>query len=151
MPVHDWTRVEAGICHAFHAAWPPAIQRALNAGLLPRGYYALAEQVAGRRVADMLTLHAGPPAEFPAQQPLPPATGGIAVAEAPPHVQRRQTVEAEALARRRALAIRHISGHRLVALLEIVSPGNKDRPASVEEFAGKAVEALDVGVHRRTA
>jgi hypothetical protein len=45
------------------------------------------------------------------------------------------------------LAIRHVSGHRLVALLEIASPANKDRPRTVEDFAAKAVSALDVGVH----
>src|SRR5579872_4893945 len=27
MPVHDWTRVEAGIFHAFHVAWVPELQR----------------------------------------------------------------------------------------------------------------------------
>lgn len=32
-------------------------------------------------------------------------------------------------------------------MLEIVSPANKDRSRSVEEFATKAVEALDAGVH----
>jgi hypothetical protein len=69
------------------------------------------------------------------------------VAEAPPRVRRVQTVEPAALARRRSLAIRHVSGHRLVALLEIVSLANKDRPSHVEEFAAKAVDALDVGVH----
>ena len=37
MPVHDWTRVEAGIFHAFHVAWVPEIQKALNGGLLPEG------------------------------------------------------------------------------------------------------------------
>ena len=45
------------------------------------------------------------------------------------------------------MAIRHISGHRLVALLEIVSPANKDRQQSVDDFAAKAVDALDAGVH----
>jgi hypothetical protein len=50
-------------------------------------------------------------------------------------------------ARRRSLAIRHVSGHRLVALLEIVSPANKDRARHVEDFAAKAVDALDAGVH----
>jgi Protein of unknown function (DUF4058) len=49
--------------------------------------------------------------------------------------------------RRRTVAIRHISGHRLVALLEIVSPANKDRARHVEEFANKAVNALGAGVH----
>ena len=40
MPIHDWTRVDAGIFHHFHVTWIPEIARALNAGLLPDGYYA---------------------------------------------------------------------------------------------------------------
>src|ERR1700674_2859920 len=111
MPVHDWTRIEAGIFHAFHNAWIADLQEALNGGLLPRGYYALGEQHAGRPVTDLLTLHASP-AEM-APLPPPPDTGGIAVADAPPRVQRRQTIDPAALARRRSLAIRHVSGHRL--------------------------------------
>jgi hypothetical protein len=145
MPVHDWTRVDAGIFHDFHVAWLPEIRKALNSGLLPQGYYALAEQHAGRAIADVLTLHASPVPPEPL--PLPPDTGGTAVAEAPPRVRWRETVEQAALARRRTLAIRHVSGHRLVALVEIVSPANKDRARHVEDFAAKAVEALDLGVH----
>ena len=145
MPVHDWSRVEAGIFHDFHVAWIPELRTALNGGLLPEGFYALAEQHAGRSIADVLTLHASPAPLEPS--PLPPLTGGTAVAEAPPQVRRRQTVEPAALARRRSLAIRHVSGHRLVAIVEIVSPANKDRPRTVEEFTAKAVDALDVGIH----
>ena len=149
MPVHDWTRVEAGIFHDFHTVWIGGIRTLLNEGLLPSGYYALAEQHVGRPITDVLTLHASPvPLTAPAEQPpWPPATGGTAVAEAPPRVRRKQTVAPAALARRRTLAIRHVSGHRLVALLEIVSSANKDRDVHVEEFAAKAVSALDVGVH----
>ena len=46
MPVHDWTRVDAGIFHAFHHGWITDIGRALNRGLLPQHYYALPEQIA---------------------------------------------------------------------------------------------------------
>lgn len=145
MPVHDWTRVEAGIFHAFHVAWLPEIQKALNGGLLPEGYYALAEQHAGRTIADVLTLHASPATSE--RLPLPPATGGTAVAEAPPQVRRRQSIDAAALGRRRSLAIRHVSGHRLVALVELVSPANKDRVSHVEEFVAKAISAFDAGIH----
>jgi hypothetical protein len=35
MPIHDWTRVEAGIFHHFQHGWIEEISRALNAGLLP--------------------------------------------------------------------------------------------------------------------
>jgi hypothetical protein len=146
MPVHDWTLVEAGIFHDFHTVWIGAIRTALNEGLLPKGYYALAEQHMGRPITDVLTLHASPPPPTP-PLPLPPATGGVAVVEEPPRTRRKHTVEPAVLARRRSLAIRHVSGHRLVALVEIVSPANKDRARHVEDFAAKAVAALDVGVH----
>jgi hypothetical protein len=145
MPVHDWTRVEAGIFHDFHTVWIGEIRSALNEGLLPKGYYALTEQHAGRLIADVLTLHVSPQSAAPL--PLPPETGGTALAEAPPRVRHRETLDELALSRRRTLAVRHVSGHRLVALLEIVSPANKDRPEHVADFASKAVAALDVGVH----
>src|SRR5207302_10526518 len=56
VPVHDWTRVDAGIFHDFHHAWIEEIKRALNRGLLPPDYYALAEQIAGGLGPDVLTL-----------------------------------------------------------------------------------------------
>ncbi len=146
MPIHDWTRVEAGIFHDLHTVWIGLIRTALNDGLLPKGYYALAEQHAGQTIADVLALHASPPPQEPEPSP-PPDTGGIAVAEAPPRVWRKQVLEAADLERRRTLAIRHVSGHRLVALLEIVSPSNKDRAQHVEEFAAKAASAIQQHVH----
>src|SRR5262249_31783283 len=122
MPVHDWTRVEAGIFHDFHTVWTGMLRNVLNEGLLPQGYYVLAEQHAGRRITDVLTLHASPEPTEPAW--LPPDTGGIALAEVPPRVELKQTVAPAALTRRRSLAVRHVSGHRLIALIEIVSPAN---------------------------
>jgi hypothetical protein len=52
-----------------------------------------------------------------------------------------------ARANQRTLTIRHVSGHRIIALVEIVSPANKDRPAHVAEFADKADAALRYGIH----
>jgi hypothetical protein len=149
MPLHDWSRVDDGIFHAFHVAWVAEIQRILNGGLLPEGYYALAEQHAGRSIPDVLTLHASAPGQDPepARWPLPPATGGVAVAEAPPRTRRRHTIEPAALVRRRSLAIRHVSGHRLIALIETVSPANKDRRSHIEEFTDKVESALNLRVH----
>ena len=40
MPVHDWTRVEAGIFHDFHHSWIEENKRSLNRGLHGTGYYA---------------------------------------------------------------------------------------------------------------
>jgi hypothetical protein len=145
MPVHDWQRVEAGIFHAFHNGWITHLQETLNGGLLPSGFYALGEQHAGRYVGDILTLHASSPTE--PLPPLPPTSGGLALAEAPPRVRRTLSAPATYRQRRRSLAIRHVSGHRLVALVEIVSSANKDRATHVEEFVNKVTPALDLGIH----
>ena len=144
MPVHDWTRVEDGIYHSFHNSWITHLGETLNNGVLPEGYYALGEQHAGRFVTDLLTLHTSRPN---GAEPIPPPGGGLALAEAPPKV-RRQLIGIETYRqRRRTLAIRHVSGHRLVAIVEITSPANKDRPESVDVFVAKTVEALDLGIH----
>ena len=81
MPVHDWTLVDAGIFHDFHVAWIAELRTALNSGLLPDQYYPMAEQHAGRSIADVLTLYVSP-FESESAQPLPRA-GGTAVAEMP--------------------------------------------------------------------
>ncbi len=147
MPVHDWTRVDAGTFHAFHTRWISEIMGALNAGLLPKGYYALAEQVATRMQTDVLTLQA-PPGNLP-----PPGTnGGVAVAEAPPRVRLNVRPDPRRkprlpIRRGRHLVIRHVSGHHVVALVEIVSPSNKDRKDHVRELAQKVVRSLEAGLH----
>ena len=56
MPVHDWTRVSAGTFHDFHQTWLVEMKRALNSGILPPGFYALAEQIAGGLGPDVLAL-----------------------------------------------------------------------------------------------
>lgn len=56
MPIHVWTRVEAENFHDFHLEWISRIKEALNGGILPPDYYALAEQQAGRVTPDVLTL-----------------------------------------------------------------------------------------------
>lgn len=60
MPIHDWTRVDEGIFHAFHVNWTVELAKALNRGILPADYYALPEQVAGETRPDVLTLHECP-------------------------------------------------------------------------------------------
>jgi hypothetical protein len=53
MPVHDWTRVDAGLFHDFHQDWTIELRRALNAGLLPSGYIALVDQETDETQQDM--------------------------------------------------------------------------------------------------
>jgi len=144
MPVHDWTKVDAGIFHDFHTAWIIETRNVLNNGVLPEGYYALAEQHAGRFIPDLLAWHVSPATQDP---PSISSHGGLALADAPPRVRRKLTVAPSPRFLRRTLAIRHVSGHRLVALIEVVSPANKDRRDHVVEFATKVSSALGMGIH----
>jgi hypothetical protein len=147
MPVHDWRAVDAGIFHSFHTQWLAHLMGRLNAGLLPDGYYALSEQHASKRIGDVLTLQAPEPSPPPTA--VPRRGGGVAVAEVAPKADLKLVGDARAAYRalRRTLTIRHVSGHRVVALLEIVSPANIDRASSVEEFASKVDAALETGLH----
>lgn len=105
MPVHDWTRVSDGTFHDFHYSWVLEIKRTLMRGLLPKGYYVMAEQFGGDIGApDVLTLQ-------------------------------------------RTLVVRHTSDDRIVAMIEILSPGNKSSRHAIRSFLDKVVAALDCGVH----
>ena len=144
MPVHDWTRVDAGIFHHFHHSWIEELSRALNAGLLPDEYYALAEQVTGKLGPDVVTLQR--PA-LPTNRP--PSRGGVMTLEsAPPRTKYRLQGEVETYAKKaNRIAIRHISDHSVIALIEVVSPGNKASKNGLQAFLRKAEEALEGGVH----
>jgi hypothetical protein len=148
MPVHDWSRVEAGVYHHFHNLWISRLSDALNSGLLPAEYYALVEQHAGQYVPDILTLHASSAQPPQGKKSTPGLNGGnvLTISKSPPRV-RQQLVAATYRRLRRTLAIRHTSGHRLVAIIEITSPANKDRPGAVAELVRKIVELLHHGVH----
>ena len=142
MPVHDWTRVDAGVFHDFHNVWIGLLRNALNDGTLPARCYARSEQHAGKYVADVIALHK---TAAPASSPRIP--GGLAVAEAPPKVRRKLSLSPAARALRKTLAARHASDHRLVAVIEIVSRANKDRQEHVNDLLDKIEDLLAHGVH----
>lgn len=142
MPIHDWSRVDDGTFHDFHHAWTAAIRSALNSGLLPAGYYAQSEQVAGNIGPDVLTLHRPPEGNGVAM-------GGTAVATMPPP-QTALTLRAEVseyTARQRSVIIRHARNHRIVALIEILSPGNKASEYAYQTLLTKVAGALCQGIH----
>ncbi len=146
MPVHDWTRVDAGIFHAFHHDWITDISRALNGGLLPSEYYALPEQIASGLGPDVLTLRRPSGNGVPPRTDLPGST--VALAVAPPKVRIRMGSEANRYAAKaKTVTIRHVSNHLIVAMVEIVSPGNKNNQNGLNAFVRKAREALAAGIH----
>src|ERR1700678_309965 len=139
MPIHDWTRAQGGDFHHFHQRWISALTDALNGGGLPPEFVALAEQVTGRPIPDVVTLQA-----FSAKG----SAGGIAVAPtSPPSARVIQKFERINYAKRAdRVVIRHGRG-RVVAIIEIVSPGNKDSRHAIRSFVEKAAEILNQGVH----
>ncbi len=146
MPIHDWTRVKAGIFHDFHHAWIEEIKRALNRRLLPPDYYALAEQLAGGFGPDVLTLEG--PDRSAGQQSGGESGGGVALATVPPKVSFQARTEADIYAAKASrIAIKHVSGDRTVAVIGIVSPGNKSTPGAIRTFVEKASQLLRGGIH----
>jgi hypothetical protein len=156
MPIHDWTRVDAGIFHHFHQRWIGAITDVLNGGLLPRDSYALAERQGAGFEPDILTLKAGgaPEPEDPPRLPVdrPPGHaggeggGGVLVAE--PRVRVKAETDLDFYRRKQdVVAIRHASGDHLIAVVEVVSRGNKSGRKAFDDFLRKAAEFLGRGVH----
>lgn len=105
----------------------------------------MAEQVAGNIEPDVLALESTLP---PESEDVDAPEGGVAVALAPPKVRTVQRAEDEVYARKqKTLAIRHKSKDRLVALVEIVSAGNKAGRDALTALVEKTVSALRKGIH----
>lgn len=146
MPIHDWSRVPDASFHDFHQTWLGRIKGRLNRGVLPAGYFAHIERHLGRFVSDVLTLSL--PAAPTSARVSPPTGsetgGGVAVAVRPPKAVARRSATPN---QRSTVVVRETEGGRLVALIELASAANKDRPESVAAYVGKARAALNAGVH----
>src|SRR5688572_13980807 len=115
MPIHDWTQVGAGIFHDFHHGWIEEIKRALNNGLLPTDYYAIAEQIIGHLGPDVLTLRTPGFAALPTPT-HEPAGGGVAVAQRPPKARFHVKAESDLYSEKaKAVVVRHSSDHQVIA------------------------------------
>ena len=151
MPIHDWSRVPAGIFHDFHHALIEQTKRDLNAGMLPAGYYAMVQQFAGGLGPVVLGLHRPQPAaNTPDNGGVRPSRGSASRGTllAPPKVRIMAEADPDYYRRKQNLvAIRHVSGHRVVAVIEVVSPGNRSSRLALEQLTRKAGEFLDQGIH----
>src|SRR5688572_61385 len=107
MPVHDWTRVDAGLFHHFHQSWTTVLCNALNAGALPGDYFALVEQHPRGPIADVLTLPLMPRAEGPGNGAV-----ALSVATAAPRTRLVRRKDADPyLAKANRVTVRHRHGH----------------------------------------
>jgi hypothetical protein len=140
MPLHDWTRVPSGLFHHFHQSWAIRITDALNAGRLPKGLAALVEQRASTREPDVLAIEAR------GRTPRSPSEGGVAVMDPPATSIVRRTNRQIYAGKANRITIRHHLG-RIVAVIEIVSPGNKDSRSALRDFIEKSLEFLRAGIH----
>ncbi len=149
MPIHDWTRVKAGIFHDFHHAWIEDIKRALNTQVLPEDYYAMAEQFASGFGPDVLTLQSNGESRASGREKAPTSTdGNTGLLLAPPQVQFVGETDMEFYHRKqKSVTVRHVSGDRIVAMIEIVSPNNKSSRNGLRSFVEKAAELLTHQIH----
>src|SRR5262249_33511963 len=125
-----------------HQGWTIALRNALNAGVLPPAYFALVEQKVPGPVPDVLTLKLAATDETASDSPA-----GVAVAAAPPRTQLGRRNEADSYARNgNRITVRHRHGD-VVAVIEIVSPGNKGSRNELRAFVEKAMDLIRQGVH----
>jgi hypothetical protein len=145
MPLHDWTRVSPSEFHDMHLNWMAAIRTRLNTGLLPDGYYALAEQKAEPFVPDVLALGSSDEGDSVTSWPAGgggPAAATLVQAEVTLSGRRRRPYPPA-----RRVVVRHVEGQRLVAVIELVSPGNKAKTKSEREFVEKSAALIENGIH----
>jgi Protein of unknown function (DUF4058) len=152
MPVHDWSRVDAGIFHDFHHSWIEHVKGLLNSGALPPDHYALAEQQTSHFGPDVLTLQykSARDTDQEAREQLgyDARSNGGGVIVSRPKARLAGETDLEFYRRKQnVVAVRHVSGDRLVAIVEIVSPGNKSSQTVFRKFVDKAVDLLSQDIH----
>lgn len=142
MPLHDWSKTPAGLFHHFHQHWTILIGQELNRGRLPKGFSALVEQRAGAREADVLTIEqrSNLPSSFG------PESASTLISERPKTSMTFRSASHFYATRANRIVVRHHLG-QIVAVIEVISPGNKDGRRSIREFVEKTVEFLNAGVH----
>jgi hypothetical protein len=127
----------------FHAAWAASIADALNEQL-PEQYYAESEAHAGASVEidvatfDQATPGDGTPRDGGAATTLSPQVWSPPVPALTIPAVFADDVEIRVISTR--------NGPTLVAAIELISPGNKDRPAARRAFAAKCASYLSQGV-----
>lgn len=140
MPIHDWTRVDSGLFHAFHQSWIIHLCDALNDKRLPEDYYALPEQRSPGLIPDVLTLKLAEDSEPGA------GSSALAVATAPPRTRFVARSDADVYAEKANRLVIHHRHGEIVAIVEIVSPGNKSSIKAFHDFTDKAASFVLNGV-----
>ncbi|HVX61750.1 MAG TPA: DUF4058 family protein [Pirellulales bacterium] len=149
MPIHDWKRVPPGIFHDFHQEWSVALKHALN-GILPPPYYALIEQAKSGRYPGVLTFQTTETGKERDDEGsgLSRSNGEIlTLAEDPPRVSITAVIEADVYAEKANRVVVLNDADEVIAVLEVVSPGNKANLDGFNQFVDKALQFIRTGIH----
>lgn len=143
MPIHDWNRVPGGYLHHFHQYWTVGICSALNAGILPRGIFAMVEQYSGAAVPDVLASEIQPSQD----RDWSTSRSGVALATEPPKTRflLRESQEVGYAVKANRIAIHQHD--ETIAVIEIVSPGNKSSAYALQQFVKKTLELLERNIN----
>jgi hypothetical protein len=127
---------------SFHAVWATEIVAALNRNALPAGYFAEAQvHIGGRVEVDVAAFEResaraaeanGNADGVVVETWAPPTTSLVMPAVFPDEIE--------------VQVIGGPTGGHLVAAIELVSPGNKDRPETRRAFASKCASYLHAGI-----
>lgn len=141
MPMHDWSRIPPGLFHDFHQTWTIQIKLTLNAGILPKSISALIEQRSGPWKSAIFDIErlGEPRAEIGKH------AGGTVLAPPVTRFVGRTSKQIYAT-RANRIVVKHRLG-RTIAVIEIVSPGNKDSRAALRDFIEKIIDFLRAGIH----
>ena len=125
------------VWHTFHHAWAATIARLLNRRLLPEHYFAAPNVQFGPRVEiDVGTFE---PAAASASQ-------GGAAAVILPTLPATAVIPATFPDTIEVVIVNQEGGPQVVAAIELVSPSNKDRPATRRAFVAKMSSYLQQGI-----
>jgi hypothetical protein len=137
--------------HSFHLGFLTRLSATLNGGVLPPDYYALTGEITDPVGPHVVTRH-------PAGAPLPetspgdpdPPVGARAAEQVPPRVRLTQTLPFHLFRlrpRTRHVVIRQTSDHCIVAVVEVVVPGNKSSRDAARSFAERLTIILEHQIH----
>ncbi len=146
MPLRDHFHPPLADLHpweSFHTAWATEIMRTLNRHVLPPSCFAAAQVHVGSRVEiDIATFEQEKEMTFAdpggngggvaVQSWAPPVTSLIMPASFPDEIE--------------VQVFRRTEGATLVAAIELISPGNKDRPDARRAFIVKCASYLQQGI-----
>ena len=153
MPIHDWSKVKPGTYHNFHQLWTSSITNQLNSGILPRGCFAMAEQIIGGPEPDVVALKLyDDPIETPdGQRSEEFGFGGNGIALAPPQLKPTTSMvmiaeEDRYVLKSNRIVVRHELGN-VLAVIELVSPGNKNSSHAIHSIVEKLAQLLREGIN----